>query len=208
MCAGSFNPTTGAYVFSIYPTAVVTYAAVLMLRHPFVPTSQQLAVFTLNSIQDPAVAAAQAAAAASAAAAAASAAVAPPPAPTGPVLNPLSMPRVAFTATFPAMTAAGYGGLTRALGDYRSILAAACGLDSTDWVVAAAAGQAPLALNTTVSCSNCPYLPADARSCSKAACALLQHAALGIVYMPQHVTVCIQGMLQLHPCPVAVTTLD
>jgi hypothetical protein len=160
-----FNPSSSAYELTVYPSSTGSYTAVLLVRHPSVPSSRQAVVVQSQVVQDPALATAAATAPAPSTPAAATATAAAALL-AGPLFNPLSMPRVKFTAQFPAMTAGGYGGVTRVLSDYRSILAGTAGLDSSDWVTAAVLQQAPLTLSTTVgtlkqhvSCTAHPWLP-------------------------------------------------
>jgi hypothetical protein len=144
--AALFNPSSAAYELTAYPTDTGTYTAVLLLRHPSVPSSPQAVVFQSQVVQDPGIAAAALSAPppSTPATAAAAALMA------GPLFNSMSMPRVRFTAQFPAMSAGVYGGVARVLSDYRSFLAATAGLDSSDWVTAAVLQQTPLTLSTTV----------------------------------------------------------
>ena len=143
-----FNSFKGAYQATFYPSAAQTYTAILTLRHPNVPQSARVLVFQVTSVQDPAVAAA---AAAALAAANSNAGTSGSSTMTAPLLNPLSNPRVAFTVEFPSMTAAGYGGPTRALVDFKAMVAQAAGLNGPAWVNAAVVTPAPLGLNATVS---------------------------------------------------------
>jgi hypothetical protein len=146
---GSFNPASSAYELKSYPDTTGSYTAVVLLRHPSVPNSRQVLVIEAHVVQDPALAAAARSTPAPSTPAAVTATAAAALT-AGPLFNPMSMPRVKFTAVFPAMTAGGYGGVARVMSDYRSILAATAGLDSSDWVTAAVLQQAPLALSTTV----------------------------------------------------------
>jgi hypothetical protein len=145
--SGIFNPYKGAYQVTFYPSAAQTYTAILTLRHPNVPQSVRVLIFQIFAVPDPALAAA----AADADAAANRSATSTSSTVTGPILNPLSNPKIVFAVDFPKMTAAGYGGPTRAVSDFRAMVSQAAGLDGPAWVNAAVVTQAPLGLNATVS---------------------------------------------------------
>jgi hypothetical protein len=68
-----------------------------------------------------------------------------------PNFNPLLNPQVTMLVQFPRMTAAGYGGVTRAIADVSAILAEKAGLGGPTWVTAAAVNNTPLTINATVS---------------------------------------------------------
>lgn len=135
--AGNFNPATGGYEFSLYPSSPGVYHTVLTLRHPSVPTSPRSIIMQMQAVRNPA--------------AGVSAIMGAPASDTSAVLNPLTMPRVTFTAQFPGMSADGYGGVTRALADYTAMLVATCGLAGPSWVVASSIQSSPLTFDTTVS---------------------------------------------------------
>ena len=127
-----------------------TFTAELSIRHPNVPGSARSMVFKATAVVDPAVAAAAAAAQSTSSALGTSTASATAALPVRPALNPLLNPRVAMLVQFPRMTAAGYGGVTRAVADFSAIVAETAGLDGPSWVTATAVNSTPLVMNATV----------------------------------------------------------
>lgn len=155
-----FNAFRSTYEIKVWPQAQGSFLALLSLRHPNVSSSFRLAAFRLTAAPNPeapppaASSAPTASAPATAGGATSTATAAALLAAAGPVFNPLLHPRISLVATFPAVSAASYGGgTTKLMADFRAIVAFTAALTGPDWVIANLTNAAPATVNATVRCA-------------------------------------------------------